>query len=108
MMQHNQYKKIAGTAAVFVLANNDKPSPVERDGMIWQGDELHLNLQSTATHKKTTMANALALEGLEEYDPPTDGDIRHVNSIEKNFIYVEAIKGWVQWEATNEKVANSL
>ncbi len=100
-MQQNQYKKMAGTAAVFVLANNDKPSPVERDGMVWQADELHLNLQSTSTQHKPTMANALALEGLEEYDPPKGGDIRRVTSIEKDFIYIDAIKGWVQCEATS-------
>jgi hypothetical protein len=32
------YKKMAGTSAVFLREDYDGPSPVERDGMIWQAD----------------------------------------------------------------------
>ncbi len=36
------YKKMAGTSAVFLSANFEKASPVERDGVIWTSEELHL------------------------------------------------------------------
>jgi hypothetical protein len=41
------------------------------------------------------MANVLALEGLEDYDPATHGDVRLVGSI---VVYLEKIRGWVQLE----------
>jgi len=42
------------------------------------------------------MANVLALEGLEDYDPATHGDMRQVNSVDKSFVYLASIRGWVQ------------
>ena len=42
------------------------------------------------------MANALALEGLEEYDPPGNGDLRFVESIGAEFVYFELMRGWIQ------------
>jgi hypothetical protein len=42
------------------------------------------------------MSNALALEGLEDYDVPSNGDLRHVESMGVNFIYFEKIHGWIQ------------
>ena len=40
-MNSQQFKKMAGTRAVFVFADSDTPSPVERDGLIWTAQELH-------------------------------------------------------------------
>ena len=93
------YKKMAGTAAVFVLADNSKPSPVERDGMCWTGEELHLEELSSQRRKKPDMANALSLEGLEDYDPPEDGDLRKVTSLNCWFIYLQRTHIWVQLPA---------
>lgn len=45
---------------------------------------------------KADIANALALEGLEQYDAPSHGDQRRVTSLDANFVYLEPIKGWVQ------------
>ena len=42
------------------------------------------------------MANALALEGLEDYDTPDNGDVRKVESIGTEFIYFDLIRGWIQ------------
>jgi hypothetical protein len=92
----NQYKKMAGTSAVFVFSNRDKSSPVERDGLTWTPDELHLDLLASQYQDKPAMATVLALEGLEEYDPPNNGDIRRVNAMDESFIYHEPIRGWVQ------------
>ena len=90
------FKKMAGTAAVFVVGNMDHASPVERDGMVWTGEELHLDSAPINCVVKADMANALALEGLEEYDAPTHGDQRRVSSLDAIFVYLEPIKGWVQ------------
>ena len=83
-------------SAVFVFSNRDKSSPVERDGLTWTPDELHLDLLASQYQDKPAMATVLALEGLEEYDPPNNGDIRRVNAMDESFIYHEPIRGWVQ------------
>jgi hypothetical protein len=92
------YKKMAGTSAVFVFADFQGPSPVERDGLIWTATELHLNDNLPPLRALPAMANALALEGLEDYDPPILGDIRFVSSLDASFVYWDAIRGWVQHE----------
>lgn len=89
---------MAGTSAVFLREDYDGPSPVERDGMVWQADELHLDELPGKLSPLEAMANALALEGLEDYDPATHGDLRRVNSIGEYFVYLEPIRGWVQIE----------
>ncbi len=90
------YKKMAGTSAVFLSADFAKASPMERDGMIWTAEELHLEQLPSQRQPKSAMANALALEGLEEYDMPNNGDVRRVESIGAEFIYFDLIRGWVQ------------
>lgn len=92
------YKKMAGTSAVFLREDFDGPSPVERDGMIWQADELHLDELPDEFTPLDAMANVLALEGLEDYDPATHGDMRRVDSLGEYFVYLERIRGWVQVE----------
>ena len=92
------YKRMAGTSAVFLREDYDGPSPVERDGMVWQANELHLDELPGKLSPLEAMANALALEGLEDYDPATHGDLRRVNSIGEYFVYLEPIRGWVQVE----------
>jgi len=47
------------------------------------------------------MANGLALEGLEEYEPPGDGDVRLVSSLNASFIYMDCLRGWVQLDSVN-------
>lgn len=90
------YKKMAGTAAVFLSAGFDKASPVERDGMVWTAQELHLDKLPKEHQRKSMMQTVLALEGLEEYDKPENGDIRCVDSVGSDFVYFELISGWVQ------------
>lgn len=90
------YKKMAGTSAVFLSAAFDKASPVERDGMVWTAEELHLEQLPSQHQQKPVMPNALALEGLEEYDMPQNGDVRRVESIDAEFVYFDVIHGWVQ------------
>ena len=90
------YKKMAGTSAVFLSADYDGASPVERDGMLWSAAELHLNTPLARRQDKPSMHNALALEGLEDYDAPENGDVRAVDSIGSEFIYLSAIRAWVQ------------
>jgi hypothetical protein len=87
---------MAGTSAVFLLEDYNGPSPVERDGMIWQAEELHLNTLPRQPNAMPPMANVLALEGLEDYDPPSHGDMRRVDSVGENFVYLEEIRGWIQ------------
>ncbi len=92
------YKKMAGTAAVFVRACLHANSPVERDGLIWSDSELHLDsLDKNQLIRKEPMATSLALEGLEIYDPPTHGDLRQVTRLGSHFVYIAAIKGWVEY-----------
>jgi hypothetical protein len=98
------YKKMAGTSAVFLREDYDGPSPVERDGMIWQAQELHLEELPGQLTPLSAMANVLALEGLEDYDPATHGDLRRVVSIGEHFVYLERIRGWVQVEDIEHSV----
>ena len=95
-MDNLTFKKMAGTSAVFVSSQFDKASPLERDGMTWTAAELHLADLPTDLETKESLANALSLEGLEEYDPPSDGDIRRVESMDSDFIYFQRIQGWIQ------------
>jgi hypothetical protein len=90
------YKKMAGTSAVFLSATFNKASPVERDGMDWSAAELHLEQLPLHYQEKPAMPNAIALEGLEDYDMPRNGDIRKVDSINAEFVYFDRIHGWVQ------------
>ena len=87
---------MAGTSAVFLREDHDNPAPVERDGRTWTADELHLESLPCEHQKKPAMSNVIALEGLEEYDAPCNGDVRKVDSIGSNFIYFNLIRGWVQ------------
>jgi hypothetical protein len=96
-----QYKKMAGTAAVFIVADKHANSPVERDGMVWSADELKIQSLPEQLTTKDAMASTLALEGLEDYDPPSDGDVRKVGALAVNFVYIGAIKGWVETEMAN-------
>ncbi len=66
--------------------------------MVWQAEELHLNEQPDTLKPLDAMANVLALEGLEDYDPATHGDLRQVTSIGRRFVYLAPIRGWVQLE----------
>jgi hypothetical protein len=91
-----QYKKLAGTSAVFILDGYQGTAPVDREGLVWTESELHLDQMSTEPRPLAAMANGLALEGLEEYDPPTDGDVRQVNSLNASFMYMKSIRGWIQ------------
>lgn len=50
----------------------------------------------TTLTSKPSMASSLALEGLESYDPPRHGDVREVSALNASFVYIEAIKGWVE------------
>lgn len=95
-MVASTYKKMAGTSAVFLIADHSKASPVERDGMSWSAEELHMEELTDKCQRKESMANALALEGLEEYEPPKNGDLRRVESIGAEFVYFDLIRGWVQ------------
>jgi hypothetical protein len=99
------YKKMAGTSAVFLREDYDGPSPVERDGMIWQAEELHLDELPSEFTPLDAMANVLALEGLEDYDPATHGDIRRVESVGEYFVYLERIQGWVQVEDAESQLS---
>lgn len=87
---------MAGTSAVFLSADFAKASPIEREGMTWTEKELHLEQLPHQQQQKSAMANALALEGLEDYDIPNNGDVRRVESIGTEFIYFDLIRGWVQ------------
>ncbi|WP_200821204.1 hypothetical protein [Oceanicoccus sp. KOV_DT_Chl] len=41
------------------------------------------------------MESALSLEGLEEYEPPSNGDARYVNKLGVALVYIGKIRGWV-------------
>lgn len=51
-MRERFYKKMAGTSAVFIPANFNHASPVERDGLVWSDAELHLPQQPQALQWK--------------------------------------------------------
>ncbi len=95
-MLADKYKKMAGTSAVFLSTDYTGPSPVERDGPVWSARELHLDELRPHLNHKPPMQNALALEGLEEYDQPQEGDVRFVESVGAEFVYSARIQGWVQ------------
>jgi len=82
---------MAGTSAGF-----DKASPVERDGLEWTVEELHLDKLPTRHTQKSAMPTVLALEGLEYYDMPQNGDVRRVESLNTEFVYFDKIRGWIQ------------
>ncbi|MFL0809446.1 MAG: hypothetical protein K6L76_03435 [Agarilytica sp.] len=92
---------MAGTSAVFISSQYGKASPVERDGMIWTEDELHLDNLPTDLKLKTPIANVLALEGLEDYDPPENGDVRFVDSVGADFVYMQSTRAWIQYAPNN-------
>lgn len=94
-MQQRVYKKMAGTSAVFLTSNFDSPSPIERDGLTWTDAELSMPTSPQSMYWKPSIDSALALEGLEEYDPPSDGDARYVNKLGIAFVYIGKIKAWV-------------
>ena len=103
-----QFKKMAGTSAVFILDTHQKSSPVERDGLSWTAEELHLNQLTSTRFKKPAIANVLALEGLEEYDPPANGDVRWVDSIGADFVYHFRVKAWIQLTGAQIPVPESI
>ena len=54
-MLASSYKKMAGTSAVFLSADYGGASPVERDGMVWSAEELHLDQLTTDRNPKPAM-----------------------------------------------------
>lgn len=90
------YKKMAGTSAVFVAEGHSGPSPVERDGLAWTACELGLDSCSRRLRWREPMDSSLALEGLEEYDLPQQGDARYVSKLQAAFVFVDKIRGWVE------------
>jgi len=95
-MRAREFKKMAGTSAVFVDANYPFASPVERDGMIWSEEELGLTQQTIELRWKEPLANTLALEGLEEYEPPQNGEARYISSQGVAFYYCGEKRAWIQ------------
>jgi hypothetical protein len=93
---HRLYKKMAGTSAVFVTESHSGSSPVERDGLTWNAQELGLDSCSRALRWREPMDSSLALEGLEEYDRPQHGDARYVSKLQAAFVYIDRIQGWVE------------
>ena len=88
---------MAGTSAVFVDAQYPFASPVERDGEIWNESELGINTDKPSELRwKSPLPNTLALEGLEDYDPPEHGDARYIESQAVAFYYQGGKKAWVQ------------
>ena len=94
-MEHRIYKKMAGTSAIFIPADFASASPVERDGMVWTDAELSMPTTPQLLQWKPPLASSLALEGLEEYDPPSSGDARYVNNLGLAFVFIGKIRGWV-------------
>ncbi|ODS23994.1 hypothetical protein AB835_05990 [Candidatus Endobugula sertula] len=90
---------MAGTAAVFISADYQNASPVERDSLVWNAEELHLSELPEQRQQKPAMATVLALEGLEYYDQPENGDIRQVECMGVEFVYSARARAWVQLEA---------
>lgn len=94
-MRKRIYKKMAGTSAVFLPVEFNHASPVERDGMTWSDAELHMPQTPQSLQWKPPLDTSLALEGLEEYDPPAGGDARYVKNLGMGFVFLEQIRGWV-------------
>nr|WP_324258673.1 hypothetical protein [Cellvibrio fontiphilus] len=94
-MRERFYKKMAGTSAVFIPADFNHASPVERDGLVWTDTELSMPDKPQMLCWKAPLETSLALEGLEEYDPPSAGDARYVVKLGIGFVYIGKIRGWV-------------
>jgi hypothetical protein len=94
-MRTRIYKKMAGTSAVFIPADFNHASPVERDGLTWTDAELSMPGTPQTLQWKSPLDSSLALEGLEEYDPPSPGDARYIMKLGIGFVYIEKIRGWV-------------
>lgn len=94
-MMQRIYKKMAGTSAIFIPADFASASPVERDGLVWTESELSMPSSPQPLQWKPPLMSTLALEGLEEYDPPTTDDARYVNNLGIAFVYIGKIRGWV-------------
>ena len=94
-MKQRIYKKMAGTSAIFIPADYASSSPVERDGMVWTDTELSMPASPQRLLWKPPLMSTLALEGLEEYDPPSTDDARYVNNLGIAFVYIGKIRGWV-------------
>ncbi len=94
-MTDTTFKKMAGTSAVFVKSDLSTAAPIERDGIEWTDKDLRLDKLKQG-ERKASMANALALEGLEDYNPPSSGDIRTIDSMNLDFVYSTDIRAWVQ------------
>ncbi|QEI14270.1 hypothetical protein FY115_15000 [Cellvibrio japonicus] len=86
---------MAGTSAVFIPANFASASPVERDGLVWSDAELHMPDSPQPLAWKPPLDTSLALEGLEEYEPPASGDARYIKNLGMAFVYNSEIRGWV-------------
>ena len=60
-------------------------------------EDLRSSEQLPSQHQqKLVMPNALTLEGLEEYEIPQNADVRKVESIDAEFVYLDVIHGWVR------------
>ncbi len=94
-MNQRIYKKMAGTSAIFIPADFAQASPVERDGLVWTDTELSMPTSPKSLQWKPQLASTLALEGLEEYDAPSEGDARYINNLGIAFVYNSKIRGWV-------------
>lgn len=94
-MLQRLYKKMAGTSAVFIPSEFNHAAPVERDGMVWTAEELSMPTEPQQLCWKSSLESSLALEGLEQYDPASAGDVRFVNKLGMAFVYIGKIRGWV-------------
>ena len=95
-MLNHRYQKLAGTSAVFVLIDYPFQSPVNRDGPVWTGQELHIEDLPIERTIKPHVASPMVLEGLESYEAPSAGDFRVVDSMQCSFVYLERSRCWVQ------------
>lgn len=93
------FKKMAGTCAVFIDENDLHSSAQERDGLTWSATELHLEQIPEHLTRKEPMQNSLSLEGLEDYDPPSHGDVRLMQCVNSDFVYIAPAKAWVQHQS---------
>ncbi|WP_020210620.1 hypothetical protein [Gilvimarinus chinensis] len=93
------YKKMAGTCAVFIDEHDTKSSAQERDGLSWSAQELHVQDIPAQLTRKEPMQNSLLLEGLEDYDPPSHGDVRLMQCMASDFVYIAPAKAWVQYSS---------
>lgn len=62
---------------------------------MWTDSELSMPDVPKILHWKAPLDSSLALERLEEYDPPSAGDARSVNKLGIAFVYIGKILGWV-------------